>query len=40
MLRNTKFKTLEVKQIPQRVQTKIDEYKKAKEEAKAKRSKN
>jgi hypothetical protein len=40
MLRNTKFKTTPKLEIPQRVQTKIDEYKKAKEEAKAKRSEN
>lgn len=39
-MENTKFKTLEKKQIPERVQTKIDEYKRAKEEARAKRAKN
>jgi hypothetical protein len=39
MLRNTKFKTTPKLEIPQRVQTKIDEYKKAKEDAKAKKNK-
>jgi hypothetical protein len=39
-MENPKFKTLEKRQMPERVQTKIDEYKKAKEDAKTKRSKN
>ena len=37
MLKDTKFKTMPKLEIPERVQTKIDEYKKAKEDAKAKR---
>jgi len=40
MLKDTKFKTAPKLEIPERVQQKIDEYKKAKEDAKAKRSKN
>lgn len=38
-MENTKFKTAQARPIPERVQEKIDNYKKAKEEAKAKRSK-
>ena len=38
-MENTKFKTAQTRPIPKRVQEKIDNYKKAKEEAKAKRSK-
>ena len=40
MLKDTKFKTMPKLEIPERVQTKIDEYKKAKEDAKAKKNKN
>lgn len=38
-MENTKFKTAQARPIPERVQEKIDEYKRVKEEAKAKRSK-
>ena len=39
-MENTKFKTAQTRPIPKRVQEKIDNYKKAKEEAKLNEVKN